>query len=200
MGWKQESAHVAVPLLQRSAVLLQCHCKPRENTSYCSCTNIKQRMCSCESNSHCLLFVFSRAVLIAFFCTDEKKAFSKRCTFKIWMYQRNRKNAVCRRYYCLLHIYAATVIYFLTTGAEEFEKGTGKTAMGFVLNSPLERIPVSYCCASMEALWARLHCSVFWGKLVIRLLAFIMSLVLDAPTRSVMTWVWAGCDRMIRWL
>lgn len=91
------------------------------------------------------------------------------------MYQRNRKNAICRRYYCLLHIYAATVISFLTTGAEESEKGTGKTTTDFVLKSPLERIPASYCCASMEALWARLHCNAFWGRLVIWPFAFIMS-------------------------
>lgn len=52
----------------------------------------------------------------------------------------------------LLHVYSsATVISFLTTGAEESENGAGKKTAGFVVRSPLERIPVSYCCASMEA-------------------------------------------------
>lgn len=72
------------------------------------------------------------------------------------VYHRNKRHAICRRYCCLLHIYSsATVISFLTTGVEESEKGTGKTTAGFVLKSPLERIPVLCCCASMEALWAR---------------------------------------------
>lgn len=68
------------------------------------------------------------------------------------MYQRNRRGTICRRYYSLLHIYSsATVLSFLTTGAEESENETGKKTAGFVLKSPLERIPVSYCSASVEA-------------------------------------------------
>lgn len=85
----------------------------------------------------------------------------------MWVCQRNRRNAFCRRYCCLIHIYpSATVVSLLTTGAEGSEKGTGKTITGFVLKSPVERIPVSYCYSSMEALWARLHCSAFWSRLV----------------------------------
>lgn len=106
------------------------------------------------------------------------------------MYQRNRKDAICRTYYRLLHIsFSATVISLLTTGTEESENGTGKKAAGFVLKSPLERIPVSYHCASMGAgsaapsLGARLHCSTFWSSLVTRLPAFIMSLGLDGTCK-----------------
>lgn len=103
--------------------------------------------------------VFSGAVQIAFFfffVLVKKRLFSKNCTFRMRVYHRNKRHAICRRYCCLLHIYSsATVISFLTTGVEESEKGTGKTTTGFVLKSLLERIPVLYCCASMEALWAR---------------------------------------------
>lgn len=154
---------------------------------HCSCTNIKQKMCSSESNPQCVSFVFSRAVQITFsFTGGKKKAFPRNYTLKLCVYQRNRRDSMCRRYYTFLQIYSSvTVISSLTTGADESENGTGKKTAGFVLKSPLERIPVSYCCASMDAgraapsLSARLHCSAFWSRLVTQLPAFIMSLVLD---------------------
>jgi len=68
------------------------------------------------------------------------------------VYHRNGRGTICRRSYSLLRIYSsATIISFLTTEAEESENGTGKKTAGFVLKSPLETIPVSSCCASVEA-------------------------------------------------
>lgn len=119
-----------------------------------------------------------------------KKSLSRNYTFKSCVYQRNRKDTICRTYYSLLHIsFSATVNSLLTAGTEESENGTGKKAAGFVLKSPLERLPVSYRCASMGAgraapsLGARLHCSAFWSSLVTRLPAFIMSLGLDGTCK-----------------
>lgn len=140
-------------------------------------TSIRQKVCSCDSVPHCVSFVFSRRVQINFF---------RNYTFKLCVYQRNRRDTICMRYYSLHHICSsAAIISFLTTGAEESENGTGKRIVGIVLKSPLERIPVSYCCASMQAgravpsLRARLHCNTFWNRLVTQLPAFVMSHVLD---------------------
>lgn len=159
---------------------------------HCSCTNIKQKMCSWQSNPHYASFVFAKDVQIIFFFSYRrgKKSLSRNYTFKSCVYQRNRKDTICRTYYSLLHIsFSATVNSLLTAGTEESENGTGKKAAGFVLKSPLERLPVSYRCASMGAgraapsLGARLHCSAFWSSLVTRLPAFIMSLGLDGTCK-----------------
>ena len=51
---------------------------------HCSCTSIKQKMCSCESNPHAVSLVFFRAVQITFFfCTGERKSFFKELCIQI---------------------------------------------------------------------------------------------------------------------
>lgn len=44
---------------------------------HCSCSSVKQRMCSCESNTHCISFVFSRDVQITFYVLGRKGFFKE---------------------------------------------------------------------------------------------------------------------------
>jgi len=90
ISWKHESADAAD--CQRSCCAVQCHCisvtasvslhaqGPVLKTLYrehCSCSSVKQRMCSCESNAHCISFVFSRDVQITFYVLGRKGFFKE---------------------------------------------------------------------------------------------------------------------------
>lgn len=155
--WKHESAHEAdFPLPEVScAASVSLQGQGKHFRDHFSCTDSKQRMCSCQSNLHGVSFVFSRAVQITFFFF-----------FLYWgkkpqLFQGTTcSNCVCVKgkggmrfvdvTVCFTFIFLP-LISFITTGAEESENGTGRKTAGFVLKSPLERIPVSYHCASMEA-------------------------------------------------
>lgn len=99
---------------------------------HCSCSSVKQRMCSCESNAHCISFVFSRDVQITFYVLG-RKGFFKELHIQIVCLKAIGGVLIWMRNFFLFVYSSITVIYFFlilivtfgkrrgTTGAEELE-------------------------------------------------------------------------------
>lgn len=147
ISWKHESADAAD--CQRSCCAVQCHCVsvtasvslhaqgPVLKTLYrehCSCSSVKQRMCSCESNAHCISFVFSRDVQITFYVLGRKGFFKElhiqivclKAIGGVLIWMRNFFFFFCLFFYhCNFFFFLILIVTFGkrrgTTGAEELE-------------------------------------------------------------------------------
>lgn len=79
---------------------------------HCSCSSVKQRMCSCESNAHCISFVFSRDVQITFYVLG-RKGFFKELHIQIVCLKAIGGVLIWMRNFFFFFVYSSiTVIFF----------------------------------------------------------------------------------------